>query len=75
MKKRWKDLPQNQRRMIIVGVVLEGIVKLLALRDLKRRPADEVRGPKWLWGSVIAVANSAGLVPAAYFLLGRRRDH
>ena len=75
MKKRWKDLTQNQRRMIIVGVVLEGIVKLLALRDLKRRPAYEVRGPKWLWGSVIAVANSAGLVPATYFLLGRRRDH
>jgi hypothetical protein len=75
MKKRWKDLPQNQRRMIIVGVVLEGIVKLLALRDLKRRPAEEVRGPKWLWGGVIAGANSAGLVPAAYFLLGRRRDH
>jgi hypothetical protein len=75
LTKRWKDLPESQRRMIIVGVVLEGIVKLLALRDLKRRPADEVRGPKWLWGGVIAVANSAGLVPASYFVLGRRRDH
>jgi hypothetical protein len=74
MKKRWKDLPERQRRMIIIGAVLEGIVKLAALRDLKRRPAAEVRGPKWLWGGVIVVANSAGLVPAAYFVLGRRRD-
>jgi hypothetical protein len=72
-KKRWKDLSESQRRMIIVGVLLEGLVKIAALRDLKRRPADQVRGPKWLWGGVITVANSAGLVPAAYFVLGRRR--
>jgi hypothetical protein len=60
--------------MIVVGVVLEAVVKVAALRDLKRRPADQVRGPKWLWGGVITVANSAGLVPAAYFVLGRRHD-
>jgi hypothetical protein len=72
--KRWKDLSDSQRRMIIVGVVLEALVKIAALRDLKRRPADQVRGQKWLWGGVITVANSAGLVPAAYFVLGRRRD-
>jgi hypothetical protein len=73
-KKRWKDLPESQRRMIIAGVMLETVVKVAALRDLKRRPAHEVRGPKWLWGGVITVANSAGLVPAAYFVFGRRRD-
>lgn len=72
VKKRWKDLLESQRRMIVVGVVLEAVVKVAALRDLKRRPADQVRGPKWLWGGVITVANSAGLVPAAYFVLGRR---
>jgi hypothetical protein len=75
MKKRWKDLSERQRRMIVVGVVLEGIVKLAALRDLKRRPADHVRGPKWLWGGVIVAANSAGLVPTAYLAFGRRRPH
>lgn len=74
VKKRWKDLLESQRRMIVVGVVLEAVVKVAALRDLKRRPADQVRGPKWLWGGVITVANSAGLVPAAYFVLGRRHD-
>jgi hypothetical protein len=75
LKKRWKDLPESRRRMIVLAMVLEGIVKVLALRDLKRRPADEVRGPKWLWSGVIAVANTAGLVPAVYFMLGRRRDY
>ncbi|HET8615503.1 MAG TPA: hypothetical protein VFL94_08265 [Actinomycetales bacterium] len=74
VKKRWKDLSEKQRRMIIIGVVIEGMVKLAALRDLKRRPADQVRGPKWLWGGVIVAANSAGLVPAGYFLFGRRRS-
>jgi hypothetical protein len=74
-KGKWSRLSERQRRGIILGVVLEGIVKVFALRDLKRRPAEEVRGPKWLWGAVIVAANSAGLVPAAYLLLGRRRDH
>jgi hypothetical protein len=73
VKKRWQDLPEKQRRMIIVGVILEAVLKVAALRDLKRRPAEQVRGPKWLWGGVITVASSAGLVPAAYFVLGRRR--
>jgi hypothetical protein len=36
--------------------------------DLARRPADRVRGPKWLWAPVIAV-NFAG--PVLYFSCGR----
>ena len=44
-----------------------------ALLDLKNRPVEEVNGPKAAWGLAITVVNSAGLVPAAYLLFGRRR--
>ena len=39
---------------------------------IKRRPASQIRGPKWLWVPVVTVVNSAGLVPISYFVFGRR---
>jgi hypothetical protein len=58
---------------IVLGAIVEGILKIAALVDLKRRPASEVRGRKWVWASVVTLANSVGVVPLAYFLVGRRR--
>jgi hypothetical protein len=37
-------------------------------RDLRHRPADQVRGRKWLWW--VASTNLSG--SAAYFLFGRK---
>ncbi|NMO55158.1 hypothetical protein HH310_28730 [Actinoplanes sp. TBRC 11911] len=70
MSKRWQDLSQAQRRSIIGMTVAETAFKAAMLIDLKRRRANEVRGPKWLWAST-ALINSAGIAPAAYFLVGR----
>jgi hypothetical protein len=42
-----------------------------ALVDLVRRPAEKVRGPKWLWGMLAAVQPVG---PIAYLVCGRRRD-
>jgi hypothetical protein len=68
----WNDLSAGTRKLIIVVAVAESILKGAALIDLKRRPASQVRGPKWLWAPVIAVVNSAGVVPISYFAFGRR---
>jgi len=73
VQRRWSDLSESTRRLIIVVAVAESILKGVALVDLKRRPASQVRGPKWLWAPVIAVVNSAGVVPISYFVFGRRR--
>ena len=73
VQRGWNDLDEGTRRLIIVVAVAESILKGVALVDLKRRPADQVRGPKWLWAPVIAVVNSAGVVPISYFVFGRRR--
>ena len=72
-KRRWSELSEQTRRWIVVGAIIEGILKIAALIDLKRRPAAEVRGRKWVWTTVITLANSVGAVPLGYFLFGRRK--
>jgi hypothetical protein len=72
-RRRWSELSERNRRLLITAAVAEGILKLAALMDIKRRPASQIRGPKWLWAAVVAVGSSAGVVPIAYFVLGRRQ--
>jgi len=72
-RRRWSDLSERDRRLIIVGGVVEAALKIAALIDLKRRPAAGIRGRKWVWATVVTLANSVGVVPLAYFLFGRRR--
>ena len=72
-RKQWSDLSERTRRLIVTAAVAEGILKVAALIDLKRRPASQIRGPKWMWAAVVAVVSSAGVVPVSYFVLGRRR--
>ena len=70
--KRWNDLSPRSRRLILIGSVLEGILKTAALVDLIRRPSESVRGPKPVWAGAIVLINSAGAVPIAYFTYGRK---
>jgi len=74
VQRRWSDLSEGTRRLIIVTAVADSILKGVALIDIKRRPANQIRGPKWLWVPVVAVVNSAGIVPVSYFVFGRRRS-
>ena len=73
MAKRWRDLTSRQRRLIIGAAAVETALKVAMLIDLRRRPPSAVRGPKWAW-AVTALANTAGVAPLTYFILGRRRD-
>jgi hypothetical protein len=71
-RKQWSDLGQRTRGLLITAAVAEGILKVAALVDMKRRPASQIRGPKWLWAAVVAVVSSAGIAPISYFAFGRR---
>ena len=73
-KRRWDDLEPRTRRLIVVGGAIDGALRLAALIDLARRPSSEVRGPKAGWAAALALVNSLGAVPAAYFVWGRRRS-
>jgi hypothetical protein len=72
MAAKWSDLDPRVRRLIVAGATIEGALKIAALIDIKRRPAEQIRGPKKLWATGMLL-NSAGLIPISYFTVGRRR--
>jgi len=57
-------------RIVVAAVAIQAVIAALTLRDLAQRPADAVRGPKWVW-RIFGTANTAG--SAAYWLFGRKR--
>jgi Phospholipase_D-nuclease N-terminal len=69
-KKRWSELPKGQRRGIVgVGIVQVGLW-IAALLDIRRRPADAIKGSKPMWVA-LSFVNTIG--PLAYFAFGRRK--
>lgn len=71
-KKQWSDLTPSQQRAILVGGAVELALTAAALRDLARRPAADVRGPKVMWVLAFFVQPFG---PLAYFAKGRRTSH
>lgn len=69
-KKSWREMSGGQRIGTVILVALQMGLQAAALRDLKKRPAAQVNGPKaaWVAGTFI---NFIG--PVAYFLLGRKK--
>ncbi|MGM0928128.1 MAG: PLD nuclease N-terminal domain-containing protein [Actinomycetota bacterium] len=65
-----KDLSGGHRLRIAVTAAVRVALQAAALRDLKKRPAALVKGPKPAWFAASFV-NFIG--PVAYFLFGRKR--
>jgi hypothetical protein len=66
-----RALTAQQKKAVMVAVVLNAIIASFTWRDLRRRPANLVRGPKLLW-RLWSSLNTTGSV--AYWLVGRRRE-
>lgn len=64
------QLTPRQKQLLGLFAAGELLLKLFAARDLRRRPAELVRGAKPLWGAALLV-NLFG--PLAYLAWGRRR--
>jgi hypothetical protein len=73
-KRRWSDLSERTRRLLVAAAVADGALRIAALVDIKRRPEGQIRGRKQVWAALVAIVNSAGLVPISYFVFGRRRQ-
>ena len=73
MARRWSDLSDRSRRLIIAAAIGEVMLKTAVLIDLKRRPASQIRGSKRMWLVAAVLVNSAGMGPLSYFAFGRRR--
>lgn len=69
-KKTWKEMSPSAR----VGFILVGIAQvsllIAAQRDISRRPAELINGPKAAWRAASFI-NFVG--PVGYFVLGRKR--
>lgn len=72
MARRWSDLSTTQRRLVVVVGLVESVLKVAMLRDLRARPAEQIRGSK-RWWMLGAVFNTAGVLPIVYFTMGRIR--
>jgi len=69
-KKKWGELGGRSRALIVVTGIVEVALLAAALIDIRRRPADGINGPKWMWTPVAFVTL---IGPLAYFAFGRRR--
>jgi bacteriorhodopsin len=70
-KKKWSQRSRRSRRLIVATGVVEVVLLMATLIDIKRRPANRIKGPKRLW-TALAFINIVG--PIAYFTFGRRRQ-
>jgi hypothetical protein len=70
-RKKWSELGTGGRALIVVLGAVELVLLAAALVDLRRRPADQIRGSKRMWRA-LAFVNIVG--PLSYFAFGRRRD-
>ena len=69
-KKSWADMTPTQKKLVVAVGVVEIAVTTWCLRDLKARPAEQVRGPKAVWGPAMTVQPVG---PLAYLVWGRKR--
>lgn len=68
---RWSGLSTGRKVTTVLLTAAQLTLAAAAYRDLSRRPAALVNGPKAAWGLAISV-NWVG--PIAYFAKGRRTD-
>ena len=69
--RQWSDLTAREKAPFVLRGVVQFALLAAALADIYRRPAEEIRGSKWLW-SMMAFVNFMGIGPTAYFLFGRK---
>ncbi|NYD86104.1 PLD nuclease N-terminal domain-containing protein [Cellulomonas oligotrophica] len=65
---RWDELSTGRRVGVVVVSAAQIALTVAAYRDLVKRPAEQVHGPKLAWGVALLV-NWVG--PITYFAKGR----
>lgn len=69
-RKTWSDMDTKRQLSVIVGGAVQVALLVAALVDIRRRPAELIRGGKALWMG-LSFINYVG--PLAYFIIGRKR--
>ena len=66
----WGDMSPMQKKLVVATGIAEVAVTAWCAKDLRKRPAELVRGPKLLWGPALSVQPVG---PIAYLVWGRKR--
>jgi hypothetical protein len=74
----WTDWTGGQKAMAVFRAAIQMAITGWALWDIRRRPADQIKGRKALWAAVAFMSGGYGFLvipvgPIAYFLFGRKR--
>ncbi|HEY1154948.1 MAG TPA: PLD nuclease N-terminal domain-containing protein [Arthrobacter sp.] len=70
-KKTWKEMSPAGKVGTIVTAIMQVSLLVAAQRDISRRPAELINGPKAAWRAASFV-NFIG--PMGYFIFGRKRS-
>ncbi|MCC2336009.1 PLDc N-terminal domain-containing protein [Cellulomonas wangsupingiae] len=65
---KWREMSGRRRAMVVVLGTAQVALTAAAYRDLVKRPAEQVNGPKSAWALALLV-NWVG--PLTYFAKGR----
>ena len=67
--RNWRDLSPRVRIAVILGAIVQLGLLGAAQLDIRRRSAEQLNGPRWLW---IAASFINFVGPITYFVIGRR---
>ena len=54
-KKQWKEMAPWQKASALAMISVHVSLLASALGDIRRRPAAEIRGNKWVWTGVVLI--------------------
>ena len=54
-KRMFADLPPAKRRLLRAAAMVQLTLLAAALIDIRRRPGDQIRGPKRAWAAISGV--------------------
>ncbi|WP_285318484.1 PLD nuclease N-terminal domain-containing protein [Pseudarthrobacter sp. lyk4-40-TYG-27] len=70
-KKTWKEMSPSGKAGTVLTAIVQVSLLIAAQRDISRRPAELINGPKAAWRAASFV-NFIG--PMGYFVFGRKRS-
>jgi hypothetical protein len=74
MARRWGDLSERSRRLIVAAAIGEAVLKTGVLINIRRRPASQIRGSKRMWTIVAVWTHQLRWGRSlSYFAFGQRR--
>lgn len=67
-----RPISPTGKKVLSAGAAIDAALRAVALADLAKRDDGQVNGSKKGWALALSLVSSMGVLPAVYFLKGRR---